>query len=147
VPNLGRFFVNKNCKNAGWGMGWGMRKCLFISIMYGARAARARGSEGTIQQPASQPAEGTIQQPASVSLSSNLLDGFAVETVENLSKISVYTVCVRSTQCVYRFIVFCIQCVYTLQINSGASKNVHPSHHDDSRECAAVENARQFSIV
>jgi hypothetical protein len=48
LPNLGRFFLTKFYKNAGWGMGWGMRKMRFY-IMHGARAARARGSEGTIQ--------------------------------------------------------------------------------------------------
>jgi hypothetical protein len=83
---------------------------------------------------------------ANVSPSSNLLDGFAVETVENLRKLSVYTVCVHNTHCVHRFIEFCIQREYTLQINSGASKNVHPSHGGHSRERAAVEDAQKFSI-
>ena len=60
---------------------------------------------------------------ASVSPLSNLLDGFAVETVENSSNF-------RYTQCVYT-----VHSVYTDSLNfvysvctlcSGASKNVHP---------------------
>jgi len=47
---------------------------------------------------------------------------------------------------VYRFIGFCIQCVYTLQINSNASKCFHSLHADHVRERAAVKNSQKYSI-
>jgi hypothetical protein len=82
-----------------------MRKMPFFLLCM-ARAWRARvGLKGVLDGE-------TIQQPASVSLSSNLLDGFAVETIENLSKISVYSVRTQYTVCTQVHSILYTVCVH-----------------------------------